>query len=247
MVQIANPAGAIKAVNGALPCEGTKIFPFTLNFNLANAYQVDLTQQFMNREFSTLQTVWIDNSINPQPLQIVCSVSGQVITAPPLSQGFYTMLQPSPWRFVVQTSGVLIMQIILLNFYIPPTVWDIQVVSAGGLPQIDIPAIDAIISGGGLNVNSIPFTVTGLVDGSSTITVGGTTQSALVANAGRKYVSLSNPDTATETLYYCWGAAGAGKIPLLPGATYESGGVCVGDQLFVLGATAGHAYTLFSK
>jgi len=248
MVAIANPAGNIPAVNGALPCEGTKVFPFVLDFTGGkNAYLIDLTQQYNQKQFTTLQTVYIDNSLNTSPTSVVCTSTGHIVTCPALSQGYFALFQPVPPVFQVQSLGAFVVTIQLLNFYIPPAVWGTPAVSSGGLPQIDIPALDAIISGGALNVNAKPFTISGLVDGSGTITLGGTTQSILAANAARQYVSLSNPDTATETLYFCWGAAGAGKIPLLPGATYESGPNVVGDQLFALGATTGHAFTLYSK
>jgi len=248
MVAIANPGGNIPALNGSLPCEGTKVFPFVLDFTGGkNAYLIDLTQQAQQKQFTTLQTIYIDNSLNTAALSVICSVTNQVITCPALSQGYFPILQPMPPQFQVQTTGNLVVTIQLLNFYIPPAVWSTPTTSSGGLLQVDIPALDAIISGGALQVNSPPVTVSGLVDGSSTITLGGTVQSALAANAARKYLSLSNPDTATETLYYCWGVNTAGKIALLPGATYESGSVCIGDQLFVLGATTGHAYTLYSK
>ena len=248
MVQIANPNGNFPTVNGSLPCEGTKTLPINFDFTTTNAYQVDLTSLQQQNTFTTLQTVWIDNSQNNSFLEIICGTTSQLIFAPPRSQGFYAMLLPVPFKFTVQSSGGIAVQCIFLNYYIPPQVWNVGTVSAGGLPQIDVPALDAIIVNGGMNVNTSPATLTALTDNSGTITAGGTRQSLFAANAARKRWILSNPSTATEILQFSIGTNTAGLIDLLPGQTWsEDGATVVGDQIFVVAATTGHAFTAYSK
>lgn len=242
MVQIANPGGNFPTLNGSLPCEGTKVFPFNLDFNAANAYNIDLTQAFNQKQFTTLQTVYIDNALNPSSLEIICSTTGQQIIAPPFSQGFYIMLQPSPPKFSVQTSGVLVLEIILLNFYIPPAVWIV------GTSSVDIPALDAIIANGGLNVNTTPSTLTGMTDRSGTIAVGGTRQPLFALNPAAKRRVLHNPSSAAEVLQFSWTTNVAGLIDLLPGQTWdESNATIVGDGWWVVGATIAHAFTAYEK
>jgi len=246
MVQMAPLQGNFVTTNGELPCEGTKALPFNLDFTVANAYLIDLTQQYNQKQFTSIQCVYVDNSLNPSPLQIIAGTTNQVTTCPPFSQGFFELLLPTPPKLMVQTVGVLIVNIQLLNFYIPPEVWSIGSFSAGGLPQIDIPALDAIIANGALTVSSKPFPIQGLTDASSVIAAGGTPQIVIPASATRERWTLSNPSTATEVLQFSWGAAGNGKVDLLPGMIWdESGSSIVGDAVYVVAATTGHAFTAY--
>lgn len=249
MVATANPGGNFAIQNGAVPCEGTKAFPFNLDFTGGkNAYAIDLTAQYQQKQFTTLQTVWIDNSANASPLEIIANTTNQVIVAPPMSQGFYAILQPTPPKFQVQTNGGIVLQIILLNFYIPPFMWQIPTFSAGGLPEVDVPALDAVIVGGRVQVQGVPSTIQGLTDVSGVIAAGGTTQALIPASATRERWIISNPDTATETLYFRIGGPATGEIPLLPGATWdESGSSIVGDAVEIVAATTGHAFTAYYK
>ena len=246
MVSMANGNGNFPVVNGALPCEGTKAFPFKLDFSATNAWLIDLTPQWQQKQFTTLQCVWMDNSLGDENLEIICDVTEQSIICPPRSQGFFELLQPVPPKFMVQTNDTITKQIILLNFYIPPQTWFVWQVNGNGYPQISIPAIEAIIVAGALTVTPIPPTYTAMTDASGTITAGGTKQVALAANAARKRFVLANPDTATETLYLSFIAGdGVALIPLIPGEVWdESGSTIAGGILYVQAATTAHAYTL---
>lgn len=258
MVAVANPSGAgLTAIpNGALPCEGTKAFPFTLDFTTTNAYLFDLTQQFNQKQFTTLQTVYIDNSNNGSRTDIVCNGTGQVISAPPFTQGYYDILQPTPQKFAVQSAGNVAVGIQLLNFYIPPAVWTFPPVSAGGLPEVDIPALDAIIVGGLLQTQTTPSTTSAMTDGSGTIAAAGTKQVLFAANAARKRLIVSNPGTATEQgigaaedLGISFnGTAGDGIIWLAPNQIFDDNGTSVvGDGVWIVAATIAHKFTAYTK
>lgn len=246
MVAVNSGLTPLSVPNGAVPCEGTKAFPFKLDFTVGNAYVIDMTQSYLNKQFSTLQCVYIDNSDNASDLDIICNATDQRVSCPAGSQGYFPLLAPSPPKFVVQTSGSLLLEIIFLNFYIPPGLWANAPASAGGLPQVDIPAIDAIISGGAMNVNAIPTTSAVITDASSTITTGGTPKSILAPNPARKRFILANPDTATETLYFMFNVGTAGRIPLKAGERWdESGSEICGAEIFAVAVTSAHPYTLY--
>jgi hypothetical protein len=215
-----------------------------LDFTTTNAYLVDFTQQYTQKQFTTLQCVYIDNSQNLDELSVIVNGTNQTITAPPQSQGFYEVLATSSPKFNIETNGNLIVQVIFLNFYIPPTVYQIEPVNSAGLPEIDIPALDAIITGNALNVVTQPFTITGVTDNGGAVAAGGTI--AVPASATRKRWIISNPDTATETLDIRLGSNVASPIPLLPGMTWdESDSSIVGDVVYVTAATVGHAFTAY--
>jgi len=247
MVAVAASNGSYLTSNGALPCEGTKAYPFLLDFTQSNAYKIDLTQQWQQKQFVTLQTAWIDNSDNDSPLELICSTTSQRIVANPRTQGFYVLLQPTPPVLQVQSDGALVVEIILLNFYIPPTVWTDTPTNAAGLPQVDVPALDGVIQGGKVQVAGGPETLTALTDASGAITAGGVPQVVFANDAARQRFIIANPDTASETLYMRFGSAAAGPIPLQPGMIWdESGSSVVGLAVYLSATTVGHAFTAYS-
>jgi hypothetical protein len=247
MVQVAGLVGNFSTPNGSFPCEGTKSYPVQLDFSVANGWLCDFTQQFNQKQFTTLQTVYVDNSNNPQPVIITCSGTGQVITAPAMSQGYYSLLQPTPPQLNVASAGAVKVTLQFLNFYIPPTVWLITSTNGQGLPEVDVPALDAVISGGRVLVSSIPGTLIGPQDLSGTIAAGGTAQSLITLNPSRKRWQLSNPSTATEILQFMYVTGASGRTDLAPGQTWvEDGSSTSGDAIFVVAATTGHAFTCFS-
>ncbi len=90
--------------------------------------------------------------------------------------------------------------------------------------------------------------------GSSTVTTGGTFQSALASNANRKGCLIQNPATATENLLVFFGATGsattATSFSLPAGAAIScatGAGFVLTDNVAVTGATTGHAYILVSQ
>ncbi len=90
--------------------------------------------------------------------------------------------------------------------------------------------------------------------GSSTVTTGGTFQSALASNANRKGCLIQNPATATENLFVFFGATGsattATSFSLPAGAAMScatGAGFVLTDNVAITGATTGHAYILVSQ
>lgn len=248
MVAIPIPGGQFPVPNGAVPCEGTKAFPFSLDFTgAANAYRIDLTTQYNQKQFTTLQTIYADNSANTSDMEIICQSTNQVIVVAPLTQGYYTILQPSPPVLQVQTNGAFIVQVILLNFYIPPTTWTIPITNASGLPEVDVPALDAVIVGGLVQVAAFAGTVTAPSDASGTITVGGTRQVLFAANATRKRFIISNPSTAIEVLQFSYVSNTGGLIDLPPGTTWNEADLSVsGDEIWIVAPTTAHAFTAYA-
>lgn len=93
--------------------------------------------------------------------------------------------------------------------------------------------------------NSMPVVLANgpLTDRSSTITTGGTAQSAMNANSSRAYCRLKNPDAAIEPLYYSFtGTATTASDILYPGDEVVSRTFCPTQALSVLGATTSHPY-----
>lgn len=116
----------IRSINNQkLPSSGPKAVPFNFNFGSQNSYQIDLSLSTARNFVDLIQTVYIDNSGNNAPLYLsVGSPTIQQIIAPPLSQGFYSILLPDPPVMIVACAGGdTSTSVLFLNVPIPPNVW----------------------------------------------------------------------------------------------------------------------------
>ena len=91
-------------------------------------------------------------------------------------------------------------------------------------------------------------------NGSSTVTAGGTFQSALASNGSRTGCLIQNPVTATENLFVFFGTTGsattANSISLGAGSAVSCsiGGIAVAtDNIAVSATTTGHAFVVMSQ
>lgn len=89
-----------------------------------------------------------------------------------------------------------------------------------------------------------------LKDASGTITTGGTQQTALAAQTGRKYLLIQNPSTASEVLWInltgnaAIDAAGSVSIEAGGALTFEGESQC-SNAVSVIAATTGHKFTIW--
>lgn len=88
---------------------------------------------------------------------------------------------------------------------------------------------------------------TPLTDLSGTVTAGGTSQSLSAANTARKYLRVSNPSTASESLFVNDKGADAsttdGKsMEIQPGVIYSWEGNPPIGAVAITSATTGHAF-----
>lgn len=89
--------------------EGSKVARFALNWatiftaNASAGYftTINLLQQFLSGQFTTIQAIYIDNSTNYYPVTIVAEDSGQSVTCPPFSQGMFPLVAANAAQFLV--------------------------------------------------------------------------------------------------------------------------------------------------
>lgn len=223
---------------------GRRAIHVLIDFSLGTTYQLDLSQIQSQGQIDSVQTLYIDNSVNTGTITIVMQgPTLQSVTLPPNSQAYLPVLQGNPpvLNFSV-ASGAPVVNVQLMNFFLPPVIWGtlatggsvVDVTLAGILINNQVPVIT--------NPNNIA-----LVDSSGTITTGGTAQQVLAANATRKKMIVFNPIAATETLFMMFGAGTAGQIGLAPGGSYTSDDVSEeSNSLWLVAATTGHAFTVYS-
>lgn len=120
-----SPNGSLATRNGEIPCEGQKTIPFVFDFAANTDYTVDCEQLQQTRTFTSVQSAYIDNSLNGSTVVLIVENSGQRIVIPPNACAYVPLLAPTPARILFQSAGLFVVKAQLMNFYIPPAVWKV--------------------------------------------------------------------------------------------------------------------------
>jgi hypothetical protein len=86
-----------------------------------------------------------------------------------------------------------------------------------------------------------------ITDRSSTVTVGGTAQTAIAANIYRRFLFIQNPTTEIENLFVDFGATAVGDgtdLTLVPGAAVLFDVAVPIELISVIAATSGHKFIM---
>jgi hypothetical protein len=243
-----NPQVRPIPVSGGVPKEGPSIVPIVCDFTANPAYLIDFSRLYDANLLRQVLTVYADNSANSSPLALTIPDTQQRLVWPAFSCGYLPVAQSQNLKFNVASAGAFVITLEFLNFPVAASVW-----SANGQPQLTAGGAmlvsDAILEGA-ISNGVVQTAITGniaLTDASGTITLGGTAQNALGANANRKAIQLMN--ISTGDLWYRWtGAAAVGgtsSFKLVSGAYYESApGLCPNQALSIIGATTGQQFSL---
>ena len=223
---------------GEMPCEKREDFKFRLDFSLGLEVDIDFSTFYNQGTIKSLQSLYVNNKGNTAEVVIVMNGTTQSITVPPNAQAYLPILNANPPTLKITcTNAAGICFIHALNFFVPPYMWNQTF-------TVDIPAIDAIIINGRLNVRTEPAGLVTDTDRSGTITAGGTGQSLMAANTSRVQWNLQNPVSATEKLQFSKVGATGPWYDLNPGSfAGDDGSTCYQGQLWVIAATTGHAFT----
>ena len=99
-----------------MPPEGPKCLPVSLDFSISLSYELDYSNMQSRAFLSMVQTLWVDNSLSAQPLDITSPQVGQVLKIPAGIQGYFTVICPNPIRLIFASTGGVLCVVILLNF-----------------------------------------------------------------------------------------------------------------------------------
>ena len=233
-----------------LPCD------FSASGIPATGYPIDL-QKFYNRGyFSTIQTMFLDNSNNNGYALVSNPSLYQSFALPPGWQGYFPVISPqqSGAVFNVTSTGTGLVNVTLINVVLNTTQWAATVTppTVGNPQPVSDAIVDACVSANKLNVRTIASQFTA-VDASGTIAAGGTAQSLMAANANRQGFLIENIDYVNnaEALWISFtGAAqinAPGSFSLAAGSSiaYPGGSLqgVVSNAISVIAATAGHKYS----
>ena len=142
----------IPVFNALVPSEGPKAVPLTFDFTMQTVYSVDLQNPQSRGIIQQVQTIYLDNSGNAGALSVLVNQSNQLIVCPPYSQGYFPVLAPNPFKFLIScASGGANTNVYLLNVPVAANVWSANqgtgnTYSSGKLIVTD-PVLDAAING----------------------------------------------------------------------------------------------------
>lgn len=235
----------ISVTNGTDPCqEGRKSIRILMDFSLGQQYTLDLSQIQSAGMISSAQTLYIDNYDNPDPIIISAGVTLQRIIIPAGAQAYIPILQPNPPIFLISTVTPVVIPAQILNFFLPPYVWNGAGINSALI--VSDPILDATVVNGRVQTTTQPLDIPVMVDGTGTITAGGTAQLLFAANTSRKRFLVQNPSTASEILLLRFGSNTAGPIELPIGTTWDESNFTVfSGDVYIQAATTGHAFTAY--
>lgn len=205
------------------PESGPRTLEFTAAFS-ANITSIDKNFEIeaTTGRIGFVQSIWVNNASNTQPLIVTNLVTGQEVVFDAGSSGADPIFATNPPVFRFASTGQVSVKIFLLN---------IPLASYRSGPVT-------------VNANVSPIQRGTWSDDSSTIAIGGTSQQAIAGNAARYGIVIQNPSSEIESLFVNFGAAAsaADSIELTPGEEYTEMGIVTTQAINVVAATTGHVY-----
>lgn len=118
------PGVSFSIANVVIPKSGPKTVPCRLDFTGVTEHLVDLSQLVETYRIEYIQTLYVDNKDNNNELDILTDLTGQRITIPANSQGYFALLQPNPPKITFQTvAGAFSVNLQFMNVPVQPAVW----------------------------------------------------------------------------------------------------------------------------
>jgi hypothetical protein len=185
--------------NGLAPQQGPKALPVALNFTVNSRIEFDFVLAEESNTISFVQSVFVDNSDNPNPLTINVAQTGQRIVIPGYAQGFWPVIACEKPQFVVTTMpGVTaIGTLIFMNVPMPLTQWGPVSTTA-----------NLVVSGSFTNYSN---------------TATGASVQIIAANAARTGLIIENLSSNANSIFVNFGAAATDNsgapdsIEIMPG------------------------------
>jgi hypothetical protein len=214
--------------NARIPKEGPKalslLCPFTAqNVSFVVDFSITMTQGFI----SMIQGVFVDNSANPDILQIQQSSLGINIQFPANSQGYIPLLVPNPATLTVASTGQVSVYMVFLNVPVPALIWSTEVGGvASDVTIVSSPTFGAV----GPGVAGTKSDLVGGVYESGGVTLTNGQQAALqLDSAGNLKVNASSVSITTAPTYGAVSPGTAATDSELVGGIYESAGITLAN------------------
>ena len=243
--------------NALVPPEGPKSVAVTLDFSASVSYTIDFTIAYMNKTMTVVQTLWLDNSLNPDTVSVTVPSTGHSFAVPANSVGAFPIVAAIRPKIILASSGGVVVKCLFLNVPLPAIVW--ETAGGGAATNVSIVNIPAVTVNGVVSV-AVTGTVattapafTPLAPAAFAVVTGGTAVIAFAANTIVHGAVVKNPTSATETLYIDVVNTAQTSDPgthgtcmgIAPGQTFPISGNLT-TAVSVNAATAGHAFAAWS-
>ena len=100
---MSNLKTSFNTFNGYAPKEGVKALPLDFDFTSVGRIQLDLLNENTQGVIQFVQSVWVDNSDNPNALVITFGVTGQRITVPANAHGMWPVIAIDQVQFTLES------------------------------------------------------------------------------------------------------------------------------------------------
>jgi hypothetical protein len=148
--------------NGLIPTEGPRAVGISVSFGTGpgqygTPLEIPLAQLLQQGKLSTIQTIFIDNSVSNFPLELEMTDTGQIISCPANSSGYFPVMACTQfntctltWQGVLLSETGLPVKLYFINVSIQPSVWHsnptIQYYSPGSESLVEVGNIISGIS-----------------------------------------------------------------------------------------------------
>lgn len=142
---------AMKASLGAAPAEGPMVVPVPIDFTAQTSYILDITYIQQQARISMLQTLYIDNSANTQPLYLILSTTNQTVKIPANSEAYMPLVFSNKLAVTLATTGALVVYVAALNVAMNAAVWSTNnppTTNGSGATIVSDPALEAGVASG---------------------------------------------------------------------------------------------------
>lgn len=114
---------AFQTYNGFAPKEKPKVLPITLDFSTYTSVDINLLNENTKGVLQFVQSIYIDNKDNADPLEVTIPVTGQRITCPSSCQGTFPIYAVDQFQATFACVGGNDAKVHLCNFAQPYSVW----------------------------------------------------------------------------------------------------------------------------
>lgn len=118
--QFANPQ---KNSLGAAPAEGPMVVPVFVDFTAVTSYKLDLTYIQQQGRLSMIQTIYVDNSLNAQPITIITDTVNQSVRIPAYCQAYIPLAVTNKMAITLNSTGAVVVPVHVLNVAMNAAVW----------------------------------------------------------------------------------------------------------------------------
>lgn len=115
---------AFKTASESFPRSGNKCLSVNLPFGGGTTSIIDdIAPEMQSSQIESIQSIFIDNSLNASPFSISFPILGQTIKCGSHCQGVFPVFEPGLIRYTAQQTGGNPVLIIFSNTMKPPAQW----------------------------------------------------------------------------------------------------------------------------